>query len=171
MWCSSILARAILAAVVTAGSVGYANAQQFQALLSGLNERPPVKSQGQGSVKLSLSGGSLSSTLIFTNLSANAVAAHIHFARSRENGGVIVFFCGGGGKPACPASVSGSISGTITAADVIGPAAQGVTAGDFGALATALVSQASYADIHTVNFPAGEIRGDIIQCPPNGCPF
>jgi hypothetical protein len=171
MWCSSLLARAILIAVVTAGSAGYANAQQFQALLAGLNEVPPVNTQGQGSVKLSLSGGTLSFTLIFTNLSANALAAHIHFGRSRENGGVIVFLCGGGGTPACPASVSGTISGTITAANVIGPAAQGISAGDFAALTTALVSQAAYADIHTANFPAGEIRGDIIQCPPNGCPF
>jgi hypothetical protein len=171
MWCSSILARISLAAVVSAVSVGYANAQQqFQAIFSGLNEVPPVISQGQGSLKMTLSPASLSYTLIFSNLNSLVAAAHIQFARARDNGGVIVFLCGGGGKPACPSGPSGTVSGTITAADVIGPAAQGVIAGDFAALTTALVSQATYANIHTANFPAGEIRGEVVPCPPNGCP-
>jgi CHRD domain len=172
MWCSSILARITLAAVLTAISVGYANAQQFQAILSGLNEVPPVNSPAQGALKMTLntSAQSLTFTLTFSGFPVTVVASHIHFARARDNGGVIVFLCGGGGKPSCPSGPSGTVSGTITAADVIGPTPQGVNAGDFAALTTALVSQATYADIHTANFPAGEIRGEVVQCPPNGCP-
>jgi CHRD domain len=168
MWCSSILARAILAAFMTAMSAGYANAQQFEAVFSGLNEVPPVISPGQGSLQMTLSPASLSYTLIFSNLNSIVAAAHIQFARARDNGGVIAFLCGGGGKPSCPSGPNGTVSGTITAADVIGPAPQGLNAGDFDALTTALVSQASYANIHTANFPAGEIRGEIVQCNPSG---
>src|SRR5437588_11677527 len=81
---------------------------------------------------MTLSPASLSYTLIFSNLNSLVAAAHIQFARVRDNGGVIVFLCGGGGKPACPSGPSGTVSGTITAADVIGPAAQGVIAGPGG---------------------------------------
>jgi CHRD domain len=79
-------------------------------------------------------------------------------------GGVMVFFCSNVGGPAgvqaCPAG-SGTVTGTLTAANVIGPAAQNVTAGDFQALVDALESDTAYANIHTKNFGGGEIRGQI----------
>jgi CHRD domain len=174
---SSLLSQAILAAVVTAMSVGYANAQQFQAVFSGLNEVPsPVLSQGQGTLKMTLNTQlqSLTYTLTYSGLTSTAVQGHIQFARARDVGGVIVFLCtslgnGPPGTPACPVGGS-TVTGTITPASVIGLPAQNVSAGDFNALATVLVSQATYANIHTTNFPAGEIRGEIVPCPPNGCP-
>jgi len=43
----------------------------------------------------------------------------------------------------------------------VGPAAQGVTAGDFQAVVDALESDTAYANIHTTAFLAGEIRGEI----------
>jgi hypothetical protein len=43
----------------------------------------------------------------------------------------------------------------------IGPTAQGVTAGDFDALLRAIETGEAYANVHTANFPAGEIRGQI----------
>lgn len=55
--------------------------------------------------------------------------AHIHLGRRATNGGVVAFLCGGGGKPACP-SPDGEISGTIVPADIVGPGAQGITAGE-----------------------------------------
>ena len=44
---------------------------------------------------------------------------------------------------------------------MIGPAPQGIAAGNFDALVAALTSNTAYGNIHTVNFPAGEIRGQI----------
>ena len=38
-------------------------------------------------------------------------------------GGVSAFLCGGGGKPACAGGVA---TGEIVAANVLGPAAQGI---------------------------------------------
>jgi hypothetical protein len=77
----------------------------------------------------------------------------------------MVFFCSNlpsppPGTQACPAS-GGTVSGTITAASVIGPTAQNVTPGDFDALTDALTSNTAYGNIHTTKFPAGEIRGQI----------
>jgi CHRD domain len=77
----------------------------------------------------------------------------------------MVFFCsnlgnGPAGTPACPAA-GGTVTGTVMAAGVVGPAAQGVTPGNFDAVIEALDSNTAYANIHTTKFPAGEIRGQI----------
>jgi hypothetical protein len=94
--------------------------------------------------------------------------AHIHFAKVHVAGGIIVFFCTNLGNapadtPACP-TPNGTVKGTITPASVLGLAAQqNVHPGDFGALVAALDSNTAYGNIHTVNFPAGEIRGQILK--------
>jgi hypothetical protein len=53
------------------------------------------------------------------------------------------------------------VTGTITAANILGIAGQNVKAEDFDALEDALESNTAYVNVHTANFPAGEIRGQI----------
>jgi hypothetical protein len=53
------------------------------------------------------------------------------------------------------------VSGVITAAQVVGPSAQGIQAGEFAELVQALRAGAAYAKVHTTTFAAGEIRGQI----------
>jgi hypothetical protein len=91
--------------------------------------------------------------------------AHIHFGKIHVPGGIMVFFCtnlgnGPAGTPLCPAS-GGTVTGTWTAASVVGPTGQNVTPGDFSAVIDALNSNTAYANIHTTKFPAGEIRGQV----------
>ena len=107
----------------------------------------------------------LTYTLTYSGLSAPVTQAHIHFGKNHVAGGVIVFLCTNlgnapAGTPACPVS-GGTVTGTITAASVVGPTAQNVTIGDFGALEDALTSDTAYAYIHTKKFPEGEIRGQL----------
>jgi CHRD domain len=171
----SVLARAaLLAAAMTAVSAAYANAQQFEAIFSGLNEVPPILSTGTATLKLNLNQNtqSLTYTLTYSNLSAPVIQSGIHFARARDSGGIIVILCSTinplPGIPACPAS--GTVTGMATPASVLAIPAQGITAaGSFAALVTVLSSQSSYASLQTTKFPSGEIRGEIIQCPPNVC--
>ena len=99
--------------------------------------------------------------LVYADLSGPPAAAHIHVGQKRVNGGVSVFFCGGGGQPACPAATSGTVTGTITAANVVGPTAQGFNVGDLAAVERAIKAGVTYANMHTANFPAGEIRGQV----------
>jgi CHRD domain len=176
MRCSSLLARAILTGVVTAGSVVYANAQQFQAVFSGLNENPSINSPAQGSLRLTLNTQlqSIDYTLTYSNLVGAVAQAHIHFARPRVNGAIVVFLCtnlgnGPAGTPPCPAAPA-TVTGMITPASVLAVPGQGIAAGDFAAVTNALKSQASYGNVHSTTFPGGEIRGEIVQCPPSGCP-
>jgi hypothetical protein len=112
--------------------------------------------------------------------------AHIHLGKSRDSGGVLVFFCtnatftGTGPKPqSCPKN-SGTVTGTWTFQDVQAIPGQNVQAGAgvlgigpaaFDALVDALESNTAYANIHTTSSPppgtadnaftGGEIRG---QC-------
>jgi len=59
---------------------------------------------------------------------AAVTQAHIHFGKRHVAGGIIVFLCtnlgnGPAGTPACPDS-AGTVTGSITAASIIGPAAR-----------------------------------------------
>jgi hypothetical protein len=138
-----------------------ANAEEFEAHLMGFNEVPATASQGHARLEARISDDESTITfkLDFTGLSAAPLVAHIHFGARGTNGGVSFFFCGGGGKPACPAATSGTVMGTVVAADVVGPAAQGIAAGDLADIIRAIRHGVAYANMHTPTFPAGEIRG------------
>ena len=138
------------------------NKNHFTARLNGFQETPTLISTGSGDFKATLSddGTTLSYTLTYTGLTAASVA-HIHLGEPAIAGGVSAFLCGGGGKPACPAS-SGTVSGTITAADIIGPTSQGLAAGQFADFLTGLRAGATYVNVHTAAHPGGEIRGQIV---------
>lgn len=134
---------------------------QFKASLTGFQETPALNTNGRGRLRLSMTSSEITFQLDYAGLSGPPLVAHIHVGQRGVAGGVSVFFCGGGGKPACPASPSGSISGTITAANVIGPTAQGYDPGDLAAVERAIKAGVTYANMHTTKFPGGEIRGQI----------
>jgi hypothetical protein len=60
------------------------------------------------------------------------------------------------------------VTGTLTAASVVGPTAQNVTAGDFDALEDALETNTAYANLHTTAFPVGEVRGEVRRADRDG---
>jgi hypothetical protein len=137
--------------------------RMMKASLIGLSEVPSISSTGRGQLlaRIADDESAIDYTLSYQNLEGTTTAAaHIHLGQRGVNGGVSAFLCGGGGKPACP-PVSGSVTGTITAADVIGPASQGIAAGELAELIAAMRHQATYANVHTDKHPSGEIRGQI----------
>lgn len=103
--------------------------------------------------------------LSYKDLEGAVTQAHIHFGRRGTSGGISVFLCtnlnnGPAGTQLCPASPA-TVTGTIVAADVIGPAGQGIAAGEFEELIRAIRNGATYANVHSVKFPAGEVRGQL----------
>ena len=70
---------------------------------------------------LELQDGQIAYTLSYSDHEGGSVtAAHIHFGQRSVNGGVIAFFCGGGGRPACT-TPSATFGGTILPENIIGP--------------------------------------------------
>jgi hypothetical protein len=134
----------------------------FRAGLDGYQETPATLStSGTGVFVLHVNaaGDEAEFALTYSGLEGGAVsAAHIHLGRPATTGGVMVFLCGGA-KPACPAS--GTVTGTLTASDVIGPATQGIAAGEFAEFLEALRNRAAYVNVHTTTYGGGEIRGNI----------
>ena len=121
----------------------------------------PVSSVATGSFEATIDddASEIDFTLTYADLEAPVLFAHIHFGQRSVNGGVSAFLCGGGGKPACPQG--GTVTGTIVSTDVVGPATQGIAAGEFDELVAAMRAGRTYANVHSTKFPAGEIRGQI----------
>lgn len=155
-----LVAGAGLALAIAAPIVVGDSDQEFRASLNGYLEVPSISTTARGSFSAEVQGSRIRYRLTYSNLSAQGLAAHIHFARPDVNGGVAAFLCGGGGKPACPAT-GGTVTGFIRAADVVGPAGQGIAAGEFAELLRAMRNGATYVNVHSQTWPSGEIRGNI----------
>ncbi|WP_447974281.1 CHRD domain-containing protein [Nitrospira sp. Kam-Ns4a] len=168
MTATSGLAR-LTVCLFAVGSASIATAEErFLASLSGYDEVPAVSTPAVGELRGKISGDeqSIAYELSYGGLQAPVRFAHIHLAQPGVNGGIIVFLCQTAGFPdptglAPPCLQEGTVTGTLTAANVIGPAAQGIAAGEFGELLAALRAGATYANVHSNQFPGGEIRGQL----------
>lgn len=170
-----LLTGAAVSGAVLAFSALAAHAEHFQATFSGFQElgaqnaeTGAILSEGTATVDLDLNRAAQTLTfkLTFSGLGSPITQSHIHFGKVHVAGGVIVFFCAAAGVTAPPGTpscsgTSGTVTGTITGANVIGPATQNIPAGSFDGLEDALESNTAYGNIHTMKFPAGEIRGQI----------
>jgi hypothetical protein len=152
-----------LSLMVVLGQSSQGSNESHKADLTGYEEVPAVSSTGTGKLRLKVNEDSqtIEYELSYENLEGTTTtASHIHLGQKGVNGGVIAFFCGGGGKDPCTPG-SGTFTGTIVPADIIGPAAQGLAAGEFAEVLRALRAGQIYVNVHTNKHPGGEIRGQV----------
>jgi hypothetical protein len=107
--------------------------------------------------------------LVYDGLEGDVTQAHIHVGQKDVNGGIAAWLCSNLPSPPpgvqpCPAPPA-SISGVITATEVVGPAGQGVAAGEFDELVRAIRRGVAYANVHSTKFPGGEVRSQIDRVP------
>lgn len=135
----------------------------FRAILDGYQEVPAVSSTGSGRFVMRIvDEDTIDYTLIYNDLEGTTTtASHVHLGQKDVNGGVMFFICGGGGRPDCTPT-SGRYSGSVTAADILGPAGQGIAEREFEEVLRAIREGAAYVNVHTNKHPGGEIRGQII---------
>jgi hypothetical protein len=158
--------------LVSAFLLAYERAS-VRARLTGFQEVPAISTFAGGEFRARIGESQIDYVLTISDLGPEAVLfAHIHLGQRGVNGGIVAFLCGGGGKDPCPQD-GGTVSGTILPADIIGPSAQGITAGEFAEAVRAIRSGNTYVNVHTDDtiaptttpgpegFPAGEIRGQI----------
>jgi hypothetical protein len=162
---------ALILSVMAMAAVPVASAQNFNRLganLTGFEETAfTLSTPGNGRFDALISGDEtqIEWQLSYADTESTVTQAHIHLGQRATTGGIVVFLCtnlgnGPAGTQACPQS--GTITGTITAADVTaGAAGQGLNAGEFEELLRAIRAGATYANVHTTGRPGGEIRNQI----------
>ncbi|TBX48061.1 CHRD domain-containing protein [Bacillus thuringiensis] len=131
----------------------------FFAKLRGRNEVPPVETdaRGQAFFKLSRDELSLKFKLELFDIE-NVVVAHLHLGAKGTNGPVVAFLFG---PITNPVSIEcATFKGMITQEDLIGPLA-GQT---LDALVNEIIAGNIYINVHTVQHPNGEIRGQLYHC-------
>ena len=134
----------VLTLVIAASAL--ATTFSYTATLSGVNEVPANISPGTGSASIVYDdvAATITVSVSFSGLTAPATAGHIHGpADTAHNAGVLFPFSG------VPAAISGTIPTQSFA----------ISSTQVGYLNTAQL----YVNIHTSNFPGGEIRGQIYQ--------
>lgn len=135
--------------------------------LSGYQEVPAISTTAHGRFTAKITeSGKIKYRLHYADVEGGTVTqAHIHFGQRGVAGGVSVFLCtnlgnGPAGTPACPAA-PGTVEGTLTADDVVGPIAQGIAPGEFGELRRAIRNGFAYVNIHSDTYANGEARGQL----------
>jgi hypothetical protein len=139
----------------------------FSATLAGANETPPVASPATGSMTVTLSGDLLSVIVNFSGLTSPDTASHIH--------------CCGPVGVAEPIAVpfttfptgltAGSFSSSYNLTDIgvysaaFLTANGGTAASAEAAFIAGLNGGQSYGNVHSANFPGGEIRGQLAAVP------
>src|ERR671914_871111 len=106
--------------------------------LEGFQEVPAVSTDADGKFKAKVLGEEIRWELRYEDLEGDVTQAHIHFGQRDVNGGISVWLCGNPdpannvnpppGTQTCPPDPA-KISGTATAANVVGPTGQGIAAG------------------------------------------
>jgi CHRD domain len=160
---------AVVAALAAAGTVAVAGGgDSIRERLTGYEEDPLVLSTtGNGTFKAEVNERqkAIDYRLRYADLEGLVQQAHIHFGGPRQSGGISVFLCtnlnnGPVGTQGCPAQPA-EVTGTIRPADVIGPAGQGIAAGEFGELIDAIRHGVTYVNVHSDKYMGGEIRAQL----------
>jgi hypothetical protein len=168
-----VTALAIAIALMLPVPAAYAIPITFVGSLTGANEVPPVPSPGTGlaTVVLDSTAQTLQVNVTFSGLTSNDNAAHIHCcAPLGTNAGVATTV------PAFPGFPLGVTSGSyssvvfdLTQPTIYNPAFVTLQGGTIplaeAALMAGIQNGTTYLNIHTVNFPGGEIRGQLEPVP------
>jgi hypothetical protein len=164
----------LLAANAVAGGYGR-NSDNFVVQMQGFQEVPAVVSGGSGQCRIQINeaAGTIDYQVGFEDLEGSITQSHIHIGQPNVAGGISLWLCQTTGTPApasvaaitpmCPGPMSGNFSGTLTAANVIGPTGQAVPVGDLGDVLNAIRAGKTYCNIHSTVVPGGEIRAQLVH--------
>lgn len=162
----------VMVLLVAAGIVlAQGGFKRIREVLTGFKEVPVISTTGHGEfhARISNDESEITYELSYADIEAGGTVtqSHIHFGPPNNTGGISVWLCSNLASPPTPAGVqpcplvAGTISGTITAAHVVGPAGQGISAGELDELIAAIRAGKTYVNVHSTTWTAGEIRSQI----------
>jgi CHRD domain len=144
-----------------------AAAEVHKVRLDGLQEVPTVSTPASGELVLDIHHDEtqIDYQLTYEGISTHVRFAHIHIGAPGTTGGIVLFLCDNQGAaptatPACPEG-SGTVTGTLTADDIMPQPAQGIAAGQFDEIITMIRLGGAYGNLHSDQSQAGEIRGNL----------
>jgi len=128
----------------------------FEAVLSPANEVPARGTAANGRVQYVSDGTTVHYTIEVDDIT-NVVAAHIHSGAAGVNGPIRVFFYGNGSPNPGPAVTFTDrgilVQGSFNASNVTGVS--------FADLLSQMRNGQAYTNVHTQQFPGGEMRGQV----------
>jgi CHRD domain len=151
---TTLLVLTAIVAIVT--NTAFAAQQHFTAKLSGSSEVPPItsKSSGVATFDLNAAGTQMKYTLNVTDID-HVIAAHIHMAKSTENGPIVVNLF-------IPGKATGKVSGTLAQSSINSTSLIGPLKGkQMPDLISIMKNGQAYVNVHTAQNPPGEVRGTI----------
>ena len=166
------------------GDQGHQPKRRLTADLKGIREVPAVSTSARGSFRalINTDETEIAYRLDYSDVEGTVTQAHIHVGAHHTNGGISVWLCGTSGiptppgtpgpagTPTCgaPGGAGAEAEGVLTAANVVGPATQGIgapppvdPAAEFAELIKMVRGGLAYANVHSTMSPGGEIRGQI----------
>lgn len=162
----------LLATILLFSAVARADQLVFTATLTGSQEVPPSGSAGTGSALVTLDTATnlLTVNVSFAGLGSPTIASHIHCCALPGTNAMVAT-----AVPTFPGFPLGVTTGTylmtfdLTVASTYNPAFitahGGTVAGAMAAFIAGLNSGQTYLNIHTSQFPGGEIRGQLNAVP------
>ena len=144
--------------LVSFGTVAHPETGSFVAVLSGEDAGADTRARGTATFRVVGNGTAVEYRLIVANIE-NLRMAHIHIAPVGSDGPIAVWLYPDG-PPAVPipGRFNGVLAeGTIADENLTGPLA-GMTVAD---LVEKITSGMTYVNVHTDQYPPGEIRGQI----------
>ena len=162
----------VILAVLMLSAIAKADQLAFTATLTGSQEVPPSGSPGIGSALVTLDTATnlLTVNVSFAGLVSPTIASHIHCCAPPGVNAMVAT-----AVPTFPGFPLGVTTGTylmtfdLTVASTYNPAFitahGGTVAGAQAAFIAGLTSGLTYLNIHTVQFPGGEIRGQLQEIP------
>jgi len=167
---SMAAASLMLAANAVADSKGNGR-DRIRVTMRGFEEAPVVITSASGELRLTIddAAGTIEYELSYENLEGAVTQAHIHIGQRDVSGGIALWLCQTPGTqapaavaaitPFCPAT--GTVSGKLTAANVIGPVNQAVPANDLDDVIRAIRAGKAYGNVHSTSATGGEVRGQL----------
>lgn len=133
-------------------------ATNFTATLNGAKEKPTaVNTPALGSATVTVNGATVTYTVSMNGLTGAPRLSHIHGpGDSTVAAGVLVNFP----SITTVTTNAGSITGTFTAADIVGQGGQPPITLD--SLLALMRAGKTYVNVHTQQYGAGEIRGQLV---------
>lgn len=163
------------AANAAPGNKGKPKDDTVKVELTADDEVPIAISDASGELLLTIDAenGTIGYTLTYVALEGNVTQAHIHIGQKNVAGGIVLWLCQttanpapttpkdvSGITPVCPAGHSGTVTGTLTKANVL-LNVQAVGPDSLDDVIEAIRRGKAYGNVHSSVSAGGEIRGQL----------